>query len=236
MAVRGGRVSPSRAAVAGLALVALVAVVLAGVIVWRGRAVPVTVDAAAPLPTLAVIGVGGASARAGAVGGPRPAGASALGPPGASAGLLVDVAGKVRHPGVVRLPAGSRVVDALAAAGGPLPGTDLTTIDRARRLTDGEQVRVGLPGAPPPAPAVDPAAAGAAPGAPSAAEPVDLNSATAAQLDTLPGVGPVMAQRIIDFRTAHGGFKAAGDLRQISGLGGKKGDALVALVTVGPPP
>lgn len=157
----------------------------------------------------------------------------------ASAGpeIVVDVSGKVRHPGIHRLPAGSRVADALRAAGGVRPGTDLDGLNRARFLVDGEQVVVGGP-----APATGSAVAGTAAGGTAAggaagagaaglpAAPVSLNTATAEQLETLPGVGPVLAQHIIDYRTQHGGFRSVDELRQVSGIGDRRFADLRSLV------
>jgi competence protein ComEA len=137
--------------------------------------------------------------------------------------LIVDIAGKVAKPGLRRLPPGSRVADALAAAGGPLPGTDTSTLNLARPLTDGEQILVGV--TPPPAAAPNAAAPSAAPGT-----PLSLNSATAAQLDALPGVGPVLAQHILDFRTQHGTFTSTAQLRQVPGIGDRKFTTLKPLV------
>ena len=117
--------------------------------------------------------------------------------------MVVAVAGKVRRPGLVRLPAGARLADAVEAAGGALPGVDVALLNPARKVTDGELILVGVT-APPgrPAPVRRPAAVRRV--AP-AAGPVNLNTATLAQLDTLPGVGPVLAQRILDHREQHGG-------------------------------
>lgn len=126
--------------------------------------------------------------------------------------ILVDVSGKVRDPGVRKLPPGSRVEDALAAAGGVRPGTDTTGLNRARVLMDGEQVLVGAPAPPPPTGRVGPAAAG----------PLSLGTATAEQLDGLPGVGPVLAQHIVDFRTVRGGFRSVEELRQVNGIGERR--------------
>lgn len=148
---------------------------------------------------------------------PTPSSGSAPGPPGRSARVVVDVAGKVRDPGVHKLPAGSRVADALKAAGGALPGTDTGALNLARVLGDGEQVIVGAPGGAP-----------AAPGA--TAGPVSLSTATAEQLDTLPGVGPVLAQHIIDYRAAHGGFASVDQLREVNGIGPRRFDDLKPLV------
>ncbi|MBV7697657.1 ComEA family DNA-binding protein [Streptomyces sp. TRM70350] len=134
--------------------------------------------------------------------------------------IVVDVSGKVREPGIHRLPAGSRVADALKAAGGVRPGTNIDGLNRARFLVDGEQVVVGGP-----APAAVPAPPGGAPaggagGAPAA--PVSLSTATVEQLDTLPGVGPVLAQHIIDYRTRHGGFRSVDELREVNGIGERR--------------
>lgn len=132
-------------------------------------------------------------------------------PTAQEAQVVVDVAGKVRRPGIVRLPSGSRVVDALEAAGGARRGADLTGLNLARVLTDGEQVLVGLP-APP--------VASAAPGAPSAGTAlVNLNTATQAELETLPGVGPVTATSILEWRTEHGAFSSVDELLEVSGIG-----------------
>ncbi|MEU7042986.1 ComEA family DNA-binding protein [Streptomyces varsoviensis] len=137
--------------------------------------------------------------------------------------VVVDIVGKVRTPGVRRLPAGSRVADALRAAGGVREGTDTSGLNRARVLTDGEQIAVGKP------PAAAPASPGAvAPGgtaggsAGGPAGPVSLNSATATQLDALPGVGPVLAQHILDYRTQHGGFTSIDELRRVNGIGARR--------------
>lgn len=156
-------------------------------------------------------------------------------------GVVVDVRGKVGKPGVLRLAAGSRVTDALQAAGGVLPGADTGALNLARLLVDGEQVLVGEPvppaGGPPgafvpgPRPAVggvigaDGTAAGSGPPG-----PVSLNAATPYQLDALPGVGPVLARHIIDYRTRHGGFRTVGQLRQVTGVGDRRFKDLQPLV------
>jgi competence protein ComEA len=129
------------------------------------------------------------------------------------AGIVVDVAGRVRHPGIVTLPAGSRIADALDAAGGARNPSDLTMVDLAATLTDGQLIVVGLPGG---GGAVT--AGGQTTGTSSPAS-VDLNSATVDQLDTLPGIGPVLAQRILDWRTANGPFTSVDQLNDVSGIG-----------------
>ncbi|MER6048903.1 ComEA family DNA-binding protein [Streptomyces sp. NPDC001793] len=155
--------------------------------------------------------------------------------------LVVDVAGKVRRPGVHRLPAGSRVTDALDAAGGVLRGTDLRGLNRARLLTDGEQIVVGVQGAGvtggtggmggagTSGQAGAGGAGGGAPGAPNG--PLSLSSATEQQLDALPGVGPVLARHIIEFRTQHGGFTSVDQLRHVTGIGERRLADLRPLVT-----
>jgi competence protein ComEA len=153
-------------------------------------------------------------------------GAGAATAPGGPGGeIVVDVTGKVREPGVHSLPAGSRVTDALRVAGGVRPGTDIDGLNRARFLVDGEQIVVGGP-APPAAPGQ---VAGAATGAGPAA-PVSLNTATAEQLDALPGVGPILAQHIVDFRTQHAGFRSVDELRQVKGIGDRRFSDLRDLV------
>lgn len=131
--------------------------------------------------------------------------------------IVVAVSGHVHHPGLVRLPNGARVADAIEAAGGALPGVDLSTVNLARKVNDGELIAIGV--------AADGGAA-ATPGK------VNLNTATLAQLDTLPGVGPVLAQRIIDHRSSHGGFRDVGELRQVGGIGEATYAKLKDLVTI----
>ncbi|TDD62126.1 ComEA family DNA-binding protein [Kribbella antibiotica] len=133
--------------------------------------------------------------------------------------VVIHVAGKVRRPGLVRAPTGSRVADILTLAGGPLRGVDLSSVNLARQVTDGEQILVGLPNAPT-APASSPGAA------PAAGVPVNLNTATVPQLDALPGVGPVLAQRILDYRTENGLFSSVDQLQEVPGVGPKKFDSL----------
>ncbi|MER5300109.1 ComEA family DNA-binding protein [Streptomyces lasiicapitis] len=237
-----------RRSVVALGLVLIVAAVFAAQHFWTGRTQPVRApdvvgEAAGPGGEVGPSPSPGAppdpdgALAAGAAGGAAGAGSGA----GAAAGgVVVDVRGKVRSPGVQRLPAGSRVADALRAAGGVRPGTKTDGLNRARLLIDGEQVVVGGPVAPGAGavggagaapgsgtgsgagPAAGGAAAGAGGGTGAAAGPVGLNTATAEQLDTLPGVGPVLAQHIIDYRTEHGGFRSVDELREVNGIGEKR--------------
>ncbi len=129
---------------------------------------------------------------------------------GQASDLVVDVAGAVVRPGVYRLPAGSRVEDAVARAGGPHPGAELEAINRAARLADGQQVVV---------PASAPAGTGALAGASTEEGPISLGTATVEQLDTIDGIGPVTAADIIEFRDRHGGLASVDQLDQVSGIG-----------------
>jgi competence protein ComEA len=136
---------------------------------------------------------------------------------------LVHVAGAVRTPGVYRLRDGERVQDAVRRAGGPRAGADLNAINLAAKVADGQQVVVPRRGAAGAA-AVSGAGAGE-PGAPPQA-PVSLNTATAEQLDTLDGVGPATARKILEYRRQHGGFRSIDDLGEIPGIGPKRLAAL----------
>ena len=148
----------------------------------------------------------------------------AVAAPASAGAVIVDVEGKVARPGVQMLPGGSRVYEALAAAGGALPGVDVTALDLARPVTDGEQLRVGIAGAPSPVVGLpQPSAGGAARGKRGKpAQPVNLNTATLEQLETVPDVGPALAQRILDWRSEHGRFESVAQLRQVRGIGERK--------------
>ena len=141
--------------------------------------------------------------------------------------VVVDVAGAVRRPGLYRLPEGSRVADALARAGGATPKAQVELVNLAARVSDGEQVLVPRRGAPV---AATGAGGSAGAGAAAAAGPVHLNSATLEQLDSLPGVGPVTAQKILDFRQEHGAFGSVDELDAIPGIGPARLEQLRDLV------
>lgn len=202
-AVRNGRFDPGRRGAVALVVVALLGAVVAGGVVLRGRpqevVVPAVLDAGVPLP--------GTTAA----------------PAAEQPEVVVAVAGLVVRPGLVRLPAGSRVADALAAVGGPTPGASTDLLNLARKLVDGEQVLVGVD---PPPGASTPSAAAAQGGL------LDLNTASVSDLDALPGIGPVLAQRIVDWRTENDRFDSVEQLREVTGIGEAKYADLEAKVTV----
>lgn len=142
--------------------------------------------------------------------------------------VVVDVAGAVARPGLFHLAAGSRVADAIAAAGGPTEEADLRAVNQARTLSDGEQVLVPRHGEVV-VPAPSPPRGG---GSTKAAGPVDLNRATAEELDALPGVGPSTAEAIVEWRNRNGRFRSVDDLLEVPGIGPAKLERLRDLVTV----
>ena len=129
---------------------------------------------------------------------------------GQASDLVVDVTGAVERPGVYRLPAGSRVEDAIERAGGPAPTAELEAVNRAARLADGQQVVV---------PERGPAGVATATAGSEEEGPISLGTATVEQLDTIDGIGPVTAQDIVDFRDQHGGLASVDQLDQVSGIG-----------------
>jgi len=138
----------------------------------------------------------------------------------------------VRSPGVYTLPAGSRVIDALRAAGGAGPGADVRSVNLARPIADGERVYIPRKGE---APAPDVAGGGGTSGGSSGGAgggKVNINTASESELESLPGIGQVLAQRIVDYRTQHGPFRDVKDLLKVEGIGQKKFDSLKDHVTV----
>lgn len=213
---------PRRSAVLGAAMLLAVAggaVHLSSV----GTALPVAQEPVAA-PSAAAEPHGPAPAASGSGAGETTERAAASPSAPASTEVVVHVTGAVRAPGVVDLPPGARVDDALAAAGGPREDADLAAVNLARPAVDGEQIHVPVPGEampsaqPGPAPADEGAGAAAAPDAGTDAT-IDINTADAAALDELPGVGPAIAQRIIDHRERNGPFTSVDDLEQVPGIG-----------------
>lgn len=227
--LRGASWLPSMRAAVGVALVIAGIVAVLGVrLAWASvhdTTTPVRAPGSSPGVDLDPAARGSPSTAA-AAGSP-----SSAGPGTASAGatgiVVVDVVGQVGRPGLVSLPAGSRVADAITAAGGATPEADVSLLNQARLVIDGEQIRVPRPGE---VIAAAPGAAGGAGGGVGAL--VSLNSADLATLDGLPGVGPVLAQRILDWRSEHGRFTSVDELGEVSGIGDKLMSQLRPRVTL----
>ena len=227
--LRGASWLPSMRAAVGVALVIAGIVAVLGVrLAWASvhdTTTPVRAPGSSPGVDLDPAARGSPSTAA-AAGSP-----SSAGPGTASAGgggiVVVDVVGQVGRPGLVSLPAGSRVADAITAAGGATPEADVSLLNQARLVIDGEQIRVPRPGE---VIAAAPGAAGGAGGGVGAL--VSLNSADLAILDGLPGVGPVLAQRILDWRSEHGRFTSVDELGEVSGIGDKLMSQLRPRVTL----
>ena len=170
-------------------LIAVLVAIVIGWMWWQGRPRPV-------IEAPAVVAEGSSMASGEALGGE----------------VVVHVTGAVKEPGVIRLPAGSRVDDAIEAAGGAKSEKALSSVNLARVLVDGEQIVVGAPQG--------------ATGSGGSGTGVNLNQASASDLEALPGIGPVLAQRIVDWRTANGPFRSIDELGEVSGIG----DALLAQI------
>ncbi|MDP9845694.1 ComEA family DNA-binding protein [Streptosporangium lutulentum] len=197
MSTQGAALGPGGPGLRVLLLIALIAAVIGGMYAWRSQPEPEPLAPPAPLS-----------------GSPLSAPVSASHPQSTPAvELTVHVTGMVRRPGVVTLPGGSRVTDAIRAAGGVRKGKALGPLNLARKVVDGEQIVVGSPG-----PGVVAAPAPADP----AATVIDLNTATPEQLEQLPGVGEVLARRIVEYRDGNGGFRSVEQLREVSGIGDRK--------------
>jgi len=226
--VSGDELDPGRPGLRILLVVGVIAVLAGGWYWWHAR--PREQPLPAPSPVRPVAADPRPPGTPGAP--PVPSGGPSSGASPAATSVVVDVAGKVRHPGVVHLPAGSRVIDAIDKAGGVKPGAPTTSLNLARVLVDGEQIVVGASAAPTagavPQPGVP---SGASPGA-SPGTTVSLNTATPEQLEDLPGIGPALAKRITDYRTQHGGFRSVDELQDVSGIGPKRYADLKAQVTL----
>lgn len=208
-------------------LIAAVAVILgAGLLIWPRVAVPAS---PAPITSLALQEAGEADPGAMAVDGQR----AAEQQPGATATaefVVVYISGAVRRPDVYRLPAAARVKDVVLAAGGLADDADADTINLAEHLTDAQHIYVPRQGEMPPA------APAAGNGATAADQPslLNINTASAAELEGLPGIGEGFAQRIVEYRAANGPFGSLEDLRNVKGIGPSILDQIIPLVTVGP--
>lgn len=267
--LRDARIDPGRRGALVLLLVAALAAVATAVGVWRDRPVPRPVQPVAMAPVSDSVAAGdpppGAQARPGSgtgsaadpgrlgTGPPRrdtsPSGGTGVQPPpvlsAAPAELAVSVTGLVKRPGLVRVPDGSRVADAIAAAGGVTDTADITGLNLAAVLTDGDSVVVGGAVATGSIAGQGPAASGSTRtgqgtgGAGGSGNPdavVDLNTADQAALEELPGVGPVMAGNILSWRETNGAFTSVDQLQEVTGIGPARFAQLQPLVRAGPAP
>jgi competence protein ComEA len=222
-----GRRGPAALGVAAVAVIAGVGWWLAAA---RPHALPLTTSSSLPAGSSMVQSVQSAQSAQSVFAAPMPPTSSPQ--PAASAtpaSIVVDVAGRVMHPGIYRLSAGARVYDALEAAGGPRRGVKTVSLNLAAPLQDGQQIVVGMSGVPPP-PAVPGATVGDA--SSPAGTPVDINTATLEQLETLPGIGPVLGQNILDYRAANGPFTTVDQLADVTGIGDVRLAQLRPLVTL----
>lgn len=203
--------SIDRRELAGLLLVALL--IVGGAVLWYVRSLPGPVAVRASIDRRADVGT------------------VATPPASPSAAIIVHVAGWVRRPGVYELRQGDRVIDALRMAGGGKGGADLTSVNLAALLTDGQQILVFKKGS---AGGAHGGQGGGFPpqGSGGSAPLVNLNTATLDQLESLPGIGPALAQRIIDHRQEHGPFRTVDDLLDVSGIGEKRLEELRSKVAV----
>ena len=230
------RADPGRSGGIALAVVALLAVLVTVFTLARHRPPPVV---SADLPPVEMVSTAAA----------RPSQ-----PAPAEQAVVVSVVGLVAQPGLVTLAPNARVSDAVSAAGGPLDGADTLGLNLARHLADGEQIVIGIatpagrsaalgssvggtgpapsgPGPSGPAPS-GPAPSGPAVGTTAPSGPVDLNTATAEQLDALPGIGPVTAAAIVNWRAANGGFTSVEQLAEVDGIGPARLEKLRPMVRV----
>lgn len=252
LSLRGARWVPSRPAVLAVLAVVVVVAVVFGVRVWlasAGQGAVVGSRAVGGEPPgvsrgTSTLSRASPSASTSGAGSAASSGASVV---AAGGPVVVHVVGQVAKPGVYRMPAGARVGDAVTAAGGASRGADLAAVNLARVLVDGEQVVVPKPGevvsgtgavggsggrSAGPATGGAAGSAGGGAGTGSGGGMVSLNSADLSSLDTLPGVGPVLAQRILDWRTEHGRFTSVEELGEVSGIGEKLLAQLTPKVTL----
>jgi competence protein ComEA len=208
MSLRERLDSLSRGELAGLVLVVVATLLGAGL--WYTRSLPRPVDIAAPANATSPVMSAGAVPFAS----PTPS----------PAAIIVDVAGWVRKPGVYQFVSGDRVIDAVNRAGGARKGADLTTLNLAAPLTDGTQIVVPKPGATAPG--------GTGTTSTGGATIININTASETDLETLPGVGPVTAAAIIDYRTQNGPFATVDDLVDVSGIGPATLEEMRPFVTV----
>jgi competence protein ComEA len=226
------RWDPGRRGLIALALAVVVVVAATGWWLAAGRPKAMPISATGPAPTDATGAAESSPVSAVSVlSSPVPSLSNASPPaavPATSGGaVVVDVAGKVRRPGVYTLPSGARVYEALRAAGGVRHGANTVSLNLAAVLQDGQQIVVGVP-----AGAVAPMPVSGSGGASSPAALINLNTATLEELESLPGVGPVLGQNILDWRAAHQQFTSVDQLSDVTGIGDVRLAQLRPLVTV----
>jgi competence protein ComEA len=204
-----------RREVVGLVVVAVL--VVGGAALWYARSLPSRVQV-----TTVSAGPGGTAS------GPDPTAAPS--PPAQE--IVVDVAGWVHRPGVYRLHQGDRIIDAIERAGGARSGADLTSLNLAALLSDGEQILVGRAGAPGAGVASGTTVGSSGGGMSGEGDLINLNTATLDELESLSGIGEVLAQRILDYREQHGPFRSVEDLLSVSGIGDKRLADLKPHITV----
>jgi competence protein ComEA len=231
------RASPWRTAGAALGVVAVAA------LVWWALRPPTTIPVESTLPRVTVplpstAGGSGAGSSVATVGsgssGTSPSGSGAPGvsSPDTAGSVVVHVAGAVNRPGLVALPAGSRVADAVAAAGGSTLDADLERVNLAAKVTDGQRVLVPRAGEPAATEATGSSAGANPTGGVAPSGPIDLNTATAIELDALPGVGPATAAAIVTYRDQHGKYTSIDALLDVPGIGPAKLAQIRVLVQV----
>ncbi len=233
-------IKPRRVAITPRAAIAGGLIIIALALLLAIRSVLVSADARAPVLAAGTTGTPGATGAASptsAPPGPVTPGGGAAGPAGggAAGSAVVHVTGAVATPGVVTLPAGARIGDALDAAGGAAPDADVEQLNLARVVVDGEQIRVPRQGETPPPAAPGPTGPSAGAGAvrsSGGSGRVNINTADATALEALPGVGPALAKRIVDYRAEHGPFATVDSLIDVPGIGQAKLEALRGSATV----
>ena len=246
--LRDARIDPGRRGLLVLLLVAAVAAVATAIGVWRDRPEPRPVETVALAPVSGISGVAAIQPVPNPAASPVPSAVPTADPAVAATGstappteIVVSVTGRVTHPGVVTLPVGARVTDAIAAAGGSTAEADLTGLNLAARLADGDSVVIAAAAAGGASSGVSSAGSagsaltgkgGASAGQQTSSPLIDLNTADEAALDSLPGVGPVMAQNILAWRQQNGRFTSIEQLQEISGIGPARYAQISALVTV----
>jgi competence protein ComEA len=233
MSIREGLDTMSRGELAGLGVVLVVTLVGAGLWYTRSLPRPVTIAETPGSGAASVAATSGAApgsvaaVASGSLGAPAVSGSTPISSAGAP--MIVDVTGLVRKPGVYEFPAGSRVIDAVERAGGAKQGADLSLLNLAAPLADGQQIVVPKEGAGVPG-VVGSTVPGSVPS--SAGAPININTASAVELEELSGIGEVLAAAVVAYRDEHGPFTSVDQLEDVSGIGPSTLEEIRAQVTV----